>query len=446
MRLRTRLALRIALWLAPLALLGAVAQSFRDLRAIELAVGDVVLRRMVVERARCEADPSSFTTAIGEGTEVRAIDRDSLDPSLREALEERVAASRRIAQDPENAGELAVRMPWDEGPCALVIMRWRGSSWQRPLSLLRTVARRTGQLLLAVGVVALLVAGAPVGRIRRLMTRVREVARGGYREPLPPEPDDEIGDLSRAFDEAAREVRAELARREARERALEEHLAATAHDLGTPLTVLSSLLVQLRDAARRGEAVNPRTVNDAIAEAHYLGGIVGNLALRARADAGLLDASRQRCDLRELVERVAIRHEALGESRQIAVERAVPEAMVPVEIDPTAVQQALSNLVQNAVQYGREGGYCAIVLERDARTFFLRVEDDGPGISEDELSRVLAPGARGEIGRRMRPEGSGLGLAIAQQVLSLYGWSLHGERREPHGLVLTVSGRLAEPA
>jgi signal transduction histidine kinase len=125
--------------------------------------------------------------------------------------------------------------------------------------------------------------------------------------------------------------------------------------------------------------------------------------------------------------------------RQVALESAVPEDAIVVHGDVTLLEQAVSNVVYNAIRHNRAGGHVAVVLERPpARQFRLRVIDDGPGIPEAELSCLVERGFRGEQARTRNPEGQGIGLHITYQVAQLHGLSLTLGRSEYGGLEVVL--------
>src|SRR4029079_19421331 len=103
--------------------------------------------------------------------------------------------------------------------------------------------------------------------------------------------------------------------------------------------------------------------------------------------------------------------------------------------DLTLLEQAVSNLVYNAIRHNRPGGHAALILEGEDRgRFRLRVIDDGPGIPEEELAHLIARGFRGNDARTRVPGGQGLGLDIAHRVAKLHGFALAFRRSEYGGL------------
>jgi signal transduction histidine kinase len=128
----------------------------------------------------------------------------------------------------------------------------------------------------------------------------------------------------------------------------------------------------------------------------------------------------------------------------LTLESAVPGRATHVFGDPTFTEQALTNLVGNALRYNREGGNVAVVLDIDAGGFTLRVLDDGAGLSDESMARVLERGQRGDSARTRDPMGQGLGLSIVARVATAQHWSFRLYRGDPTGLVAELSGPLSD--
>jgi signal transduction histidine kinase len=132
--------------------------------------------------------------------------------------------------------------------------------------------------------------------------------------------------------------------------------------------------------------------------------------------------------------------------RGIALEHAVPESPVWIEGDVTLVEQAVSNLVHNAVRHNRTGGHAAVVLDEEGETGFrLRVSDDGPGVPPDQIGRLGERRFRTDEARGRHPDGLGIGLSIARGVAERHGFTLSFAANEPTGLVAELQGPRAAP-
>jgi signal transduction histidine kinase len=282
-----------------------------------------------------------------------------------------------------------------------------------------------------------------VRRIRALTGEVRRSAASHYATPVEVRGSDEIAQLGGAFNEAAAEVRSHLLVLERRDRTLRSFLANTTHDVMLPLTVLQGHLATMKKRVAEGVLPNPDTVLAASEEAHYLASLVHNLSAAAKLETGEPLMQLNTVELNALVERVVERHRPIAEARGIELNYAVPEATLRVEGDLTLVEQAVSNLVHNAVRHNRPEGHVAVLLEEtpgDSARFSLKVIDDGPGVPEEQLTHLGERRFRGDEARTRNPDGQGLGLHIARQVAERHGFELSFARAEQGGLEARLQG------
>ena len=116
----------------------------------------------------------------------------------------------------------------------------------------------------------------------------------------------------------------------------------------------------------------------------------------------------------------------------------MPEETVELRGDLTLLEQALGNLVQNAVRYNHADGHVAVVLRGRSDAWTLEVIDDGPGIPEADYERVLRASFRGSEARTRHPHGMGLGLHIVSDVAKRHGLSVRLAETEGGGLTVTL--------
>lgn len=337
-----------------------------------------------------------------------------------------------------------VKTAWSGGPCAHVYARGHVgliSRRLRPLPWLLPVASVLGAVLVTMVPV--------VRRIRRLADAVEASAVTGFAGEIPVEGHDEIADLARSFAAASRAVRAQVSATEQREASLRDFLANTTHDVMIPLTVLQGHLAALQQheqAEHAGGGAKSAPLTSAMDEAQYIGALLQNLAAVAKLDSGAWQPMMGVVDLNALVHRVVSRHQAVSRRLDVAIGFAVPDDPVFVAGDITLLEQAVSNVVYNAVRHNRAGGHVAVVLDATATDrFSLRVSDDGPGVPADELARLSQRGFRGGAARTRSPEGLGLGLDITSRVAGLHGFELRFGPSEPGGLQVNLEGPQLHP-
>lgn len=119
-----------------------------------------------------------------------------------------------------------------------------------------------------------------------------------------------------------------------------------------------------------------------------------------------------------------------------------PEGRIPLECRPTALRRAFTNLIDNALNYG---GTARVFLEKSGTAITIKVEDDGPGVPEDEQENVFKPFYRLEHSRNLDTGGVGLGLSVARTVIHAHGGDIGFRNRAEGGLRVTVTLPLPLP-
>lgn len=332
----------------------------------------------------------------------------------------------------------ALATSWPSGPCAYAL-----ALMPTPPPLASFTALIIGALLLVgAPALALLIALAqPVARIRALATGVREAAAGRYETSVPVTGHDEIAELGHAFNDASAMVRTHVAEVERREKALREFVAHTTHDVALPLSVLLGHVSRLRQGGPNNG--DEKTVSAIAQETQYIASLLANLEAVARLESDEALHERHPVDLVDLVERVAVRHRGVAKSAGVDLNHSIPQDQVWVRGDVTLIEQAINNLVHNAIQYNHAGGHVALVLEVEDGGFALRVSDDGPGVPAADLARLGESRFRSKAARSRRPGGTGLGLSIARDVARRHGFTLNLSNRPEGGFEAVLVGTVS---
>ena len=202
-------------------------------------------------------------------------------------------------------------------------------------------------------------------------------------------------------------------------------LASVSHDFRTPL---SSILGSATSLLDYGDRLEPAAHKDLLGqikqEAEGLDGMVRNLLAIARIDAGALELRKDWIDMHECVNRVvaaARRHR--GETANVEIE--LPKELPLVRADPTLAEQALTNIVANAITHSPEGTKVSIGAEVLPAQVRITVSDDGPGIPAELLPRLFEKFSRAR--QSEQAQGAGLGLAIARGIMDAHGGSISAE-------------------
>ncbi len=390
-------------------------------------------RSAEVPRFSIHAYDSSFGSLSG--------DAPALSPALRTALQHQHVTVEANEPTPTGAITVAIATPWPRGLCAYVLLTHVGPGGSRfamswlPWQVV-TVPAVLAMLILLLGL------GPVLARVRRLGSAVRESANLGFVNSVRVEGDDEVADLAMAFNKAGTAVRSQIELLKKREEGLRTFLDNTMHDAMTPLTVLLAHLDQLTH-----KPTSATTLQSALDEAQYLASLLRNLSAIARLDGMVPPDAHAPVDLNAVVMRVLARFRAVGAQRRVVVDAAVPSEITVVHGDVTLIEQAISNLVHNAVRYQHDGGHVAITLDVDrAQHFILKVLDDGPGITAARRANILQNSGLHDRSPSSHPESRGLGLRIVHRVVAEHsGWTFELQAGlDNQGVCAIIEGQTAD--
>jgi two-component system sensor histidine kinase KdpD len=256
----------------------------------------------------------------------------------------------------------------------------------------------------------------------------------------------EIGPPLRPFSPDQRELLAALARQvaapleraraaaeaeQARVTAESERLRSTllssvSHDLRTPLAAITGAASSVLEGLPPSESLARELVSTALEEAERLNRLVGNLLDMTRLEAGTLQPRREWHSLEEVVGSAVARVERYAGERRLEV-RVEPDVPL-VRLDAVLAEQAIVNLLENAVRHGGRDGCVSIAVRREGESAVVEVSDDGPGFPPEDAERIFDKFYRAAGG-----PGAGLGLAIARAIVTAHGGEIRAEPREPHG-------------
>jgi len=361
----------------------------------------------------------------------------SLSPELRAALEQGHARMElSFNEDGEPVRHSFIPMQ-DGNPAVLEITR----NLQRELSFVRTT--QTAMIVVTLAVVlacsgmALFLSYWLIGRpVQLLRDRARRAAVGDFEGCVQLRQRDEMGELGDEIDEmCARiaEANARLASEtEAKLAALErmrhaERLASVgrfasgiAHELGTPLNVVSARAKMIGSDLQQSPQVR--------AHARVIGEQAARMTDMIRQ---LLDLSRRRStrmgavNVAQCVRTATEMLSPVASARQVAIDVEAPTSPLVVRLDPGEAQQVLTNVVLNAVQASHEGGQVRVRVEElhaappsmrggpEGRYVRVLIADQGEGIAPEDLPHVFEP----FFTTKGPGEGTGLGLAIAEGIV-----------------------------
>jgi two-component system, OmpR family, phosphate regulon sensor histidine kinase PhoR len=212
----------------------------------------------------------------------------------------------------------------------------------------------------------------------------------------------------------------------------QEFVANVSHELRTPLSLIKSATETLLDGAKDDAAALARFLHIIDKHANRLALLIDDLLLLSTLDSGGLRLNLQPLPFRTTVQDAIDDLQARALARDVTLENLVPGSLV-VLADNDRMRQVISNLLDNAIKYGRAGGKTSVEGRPlpDGR-LEIAVVDDGPGIPKDAQDRIFERFYRVDKARSREQGGTGLGLAIVKHVVQAHGGEVRIES-EPGG-------------
>ncbi|MEX2451405.1 MAG: ATP-binding protein [Rhodospirillales bacterium] len=256
-----------------------------------------------------------------------------------------------------------------------------------------------------------------------LVNRVTEPLRGFGRaaerlgkdiqaDPLPENGPSEVAQAARAFNEMQERLARLIKNRT-------EMLAAISHDLRTPVTHLKLRAELMQDPEERDRMVGMLDDIEAM--------ISSTLSF---SHAMSPQEAMQNVDLAALIGSIC---DDMTDAGASAAFKAGPDLIY--ECRPISIKRATTNIIDNAVKYGKAAQVELTETEGGIR---IAVEDDGPGVPEDRIEKIFTPFYRAEESRNADAGGTGLGLSIAQAIIHAHGGTITAENREHGGLRVCI--------
>jgi signal transduction histidine kinase len=299
----------------------------------------------------------------------------------------------------------------------LVVVPPRGGG---VLMTLRRWLSLPGTMILIAGTIlaAVLVFAPARRRLAALELATDRLGGGDLHARAPEEGVDEIARVAQAFNRMAQELAARDEALRLSDRLRRQMLADVSHELKTPLTSIRAYIETLQMPEIAGDTERRARYFATIEqETRRLDRIVSDLLDLARYENGVSTLDPRLFSVERLFHQVAARHEREAEARAIAIAIDVDAAADQVTADPHRIDQAVDNLVANALRHTPEGGRITLSAVRTGDAVELSVTDTGEGIAPQHLPHVFDRFYKVDPSRPGGAAGSGLGLSIVKAIV-----------------------------
>ena len=347
--------------------------------------------------------------------------------------------------DGENWRVVAVPVQTNQGAGVVVI--------GLPLQSVDDVLKHASLVVTGVGLLTLLLASLiaswTVSRAFRPLARVEKtaaaIAAGDLSRRVEVEnPATELGRLSSSLNAMLAHIETAFAARTASEARMRRFAADASHELRTPLVTIRGFSELYRHGALATEEDVATAMGRIESEAKRMGSMVEDLLLLARLDEQR-PLQQKPVDLQLIAHDAVVDTQASDRSRVISLTGldGGPASPAPALGDEAKLRQVVGNLVGNALRYTPEGSPIELavgVRSANGETLsVIEVRDHGPGISDEDASKVFERFYRADTSRTRETGGSGLGLAIVAAIVGSHGGSVRVAQTDGGGATLVVS-------
>ena len=247
--------------------------------------------------------------------------------------------------------------------------------------------------------------------LMQISVTAKKLAKGDFSERIAIRNNDEIGELSRVFNDMADEL-------ENSEAIKNDFISSVSHELRTPLTAIKGWSETLQagydeDTYRKGMTVITH-------ETGRLEGMVEELLDFSRIQNGRFSLQMANIDIIAELDDALLIYTDKARKENKTVHYTEPEFFCVVYGDKNRLRQVFINVIDNAIKYTDPGGNVDISVEKGADSLTITVADTGIGIAASDLPKVKAKFYKADNTRR----GSGIGLAVADEIISMHGGAL----------------------
>lgn len=309
----------------------------------------------------------------------------------------------------------------------------------------RYVVAFAAAIVLLVGLVILATnAGLSVWIVRSIMKPLRiledgtkRIADGDLEWTLDYHEPNEFGAVCGEFEKMRGQLKESVETRLRYEQYRRELIAGISHDLRTPLTSIKGYTEGLQDGIADTEEKRKRYYEAIHIRALDMESLVDSLSVFSRLENRQHRYFLEDTDMKAYLEKLLKEYAEEAAQKQAVILLDCRTEHTGIRLDVQEMHRVFVNLFENSVKYRlKERSVIRITMESRGKFLEIRVADDGPGVPDDELSRIFDSFYRGDESRTKPGNGSGLGLAIVRQIVEGHGGTIHAEN--DRGLVVVI--------
>ncbi|SHI74199.1 Signal transduction histidine kinase [Geosporobacter subterraneus DSM 17957] len=272
--------------------------------------------------------------------------------------------------------------------------------------------------------------------LRAMGVAAERLAAGDFTQRITIDTEDEIGQVTRTFNGMAEKL-------EAIEENRRSFIAAVAHELRSPLTLIKGFVEGILDGTV--EEKDQRKYLQVISkEAGRLNKLTANLLDLQKMESDQYPIRIQVFDINELIRRTLLKYDEEIERRNLEISLGLEGEKLMVTADRDAMEQVLTNLIDNAMKFVENRGAIELTSKAHMQRAWITVRDNGMGIPREEQPSIWERFYKVDKSRNRNKEGTGLGLYIVKKIIDRHGEQIRVESEVGKGTAFTFTLPLAE--
>ena len=287
---------------------------------------------------------------------------------------------------------------------------------------------------------SLLQAKTMVTPIQSLTRAAEKVAAGDFSETVENDSGDEIGVLTRTFNDMAGQLESNIEDLKNAEQMRKEFVANVSHELRTPVTSIRSYAETLCDA---GGSMDPETeqrfLEVIMGESDRMTKIVQDLLTLSKFDAGSIAFDFKTFSFEKSVQNICDAQMLEAQKHRHDFKLEFREQLPEIRGDRARIEQVLINMLSNAIKYTPDGGRIRVTAGCRDDMVWCTVKDTGIGIPKKDLNRVFERFYRVDKARSRESGGTGLGLSIAYEIVERHDGKIEVQSQVGKGTSITVT-------
>ena len=238
--------------------------------------------------------------------------------------------------------------------------------------------------------------------------------------------DSDMNSFAKDLEEFVKLKRSEIESLKKEDLYRKEFVGNVAHELKTPLFSIEGYISNLLDGAMDDKELLKKYLKRAEKSVDRLTYIIKDLDLITQLESLTLKLQITSFDIVKLTEEIIEDLEISASKKNIKIIfNKIYDNEILVDADRNRIEQVLTNLITNSINYGAEKGTTEISFESDEENIMVKVNDNGEGISEENMPRLFQRFFRVDISRSRRQGGSGLGLAIVKHIIDAHNENIY---------------------